>query len=197
MADLSNPSENTTFLNNFLNFPESVWHICWFFSSTTVPHQHCNFWSTSPKGNKPNHNSLTFHPVLETPLFWGSSLTKGFCYTYVYRWCMKQQQLHCHTSGLCFFVIDPWHWQLFFLKEVSPLLLFTHLKLTAELHIKICLWSRVVSPPLECEGDGLPSGYGSRDSILRASTERDWKRRKRGQLGRLNRWAPLLWSHLF
>lgn len=75
----------------------------------------------------------------------------------------------------------------FFLKEVSPLLLFTHLKLTAELHIKICLWSRVVSPPSECEGDGLPSGYGSRDSILRASTERDWKRRKRGQLGRLNR----------
>ncbi|XP_074528786.1 potassium channel subfamily K member 4 isoform X1 [Halichoeres trimaculatus] len=36
-------------------------------------------------------------------------------------------------------------------------------------------------PPSECEADGLPSGYGSRDSILKPG-EKDWKRGKRGHL---------------
>ncbi|XP_042287359.1 potassium channel subfamily K member 4 [Thunnus maccoyii] len=40
----------------------------------------------------------------------------------------------------------------------------------------------MVSPPSECEVDGVPSGYGSRDSILRPGAKRDWKRRRRGQL---------------
>ncbi|XP_034540000.1 potassium channel subfamily K member 4 [Notolabrus celidotus] len=37
-------------------------------------------------------------------------------------------------------------------------------------------------PPSECEADGLPSGYGSRDSILKPGEKRVWKRARRGQL---------------
>ncbi|GLD47062.1 potassium channel subfamily K member 4 [Lates japonicus] len=51
----------------------------------------------------------------------------------------------------------------------------------------------VVSPPSECEVDGLPSGYGSRDSILRPGAKRDWKRRRRGHLRRIDScssWDP-------
>ncbi|KAF0038137.1 hypothetical protein F2P81_008621 [Scophthalmus maximus] len=50
-----------------------------------------------------------------------------------------------------------------------------------------------VSPPSECEVDGLPSGYGSRDSILRQGVKRDWKRRRRGHLKRIDScssWDP-------
>ncbi|TDH04728.1 hypothetical protein EPR50_G00135730 [Perca flavescens] len=52
---------------------------------------------------------------------------------------------------------------------------------------------RVLSPPSECEVDGIPSGYGSRDSILRPGSKRDWKRRRRGQLKRIDScssWDP-------
>ncbi|KAL7390537.1 hypothetical protein ABVT39_023015 [Epinephelus coioides] len=47
--------------------------------------------------------------------------------------------------------------------------------------------------PVKCEVDGLPSGYGSRDSILRPGAKRDWKRRKRGHLRRIDScssWDP-------
>ncbi|XP_023274015.1 potassium channel subfamily K member 4-like [Seriola lalandi dorsalis] len=50
-----------------------------------------------------------------------------------------------------------------------------------------------MSPPSECEVDGLPSGYGSRDSILRPGAKRDWKRRRRGNLKRIDScssWDP-------
>lgn len=44
---------------------------------------------------------------------------------------------------------------------------------------KTCVfYSHLVSPPSECEGDGIPS-YGSRDSILKAGEKKGWKRRKR------------------
>ncbi|XP_077596856.1 potassium channel subfamily K member 4 isoform X1 [Stigmatopora nigra] len=36
-----------------------------------------------------------------------------------------------------------------------------------------------MSPPAECDVDGLPSGYGSRESILRPGEKREWKRRRR------------------
>ncbi|TMS14056.1 Potassium channel subfamily K member 4 [Larimichthys crocea] len=54
-------------------------------------------------------------------------------------------------------------------------------------------WKLFVSPPSECEGDGLPSGYGSRDSILRPGSKKDWKRRRREQLRRISSsgsWDP-------
>ncbi|XP_061904125.1 potassium channel subfamily K member 4 isoform X2 [Entelurus aequoreus] len=38
-----------------------------------------------------------------------------------------------------------------------------------------------MSPPPECDVDGLPSGYGSRDSILKPGDKKDWKRRRRGR----------------
>lgn len=37
-------------------------------------------------------------------------------------------------------------------------------------------------PPAECEVDGLPTDYGSRDSILSRGEKKDWKRRRREEL---------------
>lgn len=45
-----------------------------------------------------------------------------------------------------------------------------------------------MSPPSECEADALPSGYGSKDSILKPGEKKDWKRRRRGQLTHSNSW---------
>ncbi|KAM9348927.1 uncharacterized protein ABDE67_010979 [Symphorus nematophorus] len=40
-----------------------------------------------------------------------------------------------------------------------------------------------MSPPSECEVDGLPSGYGSRDAILRPEAKKDWKGRRPAAAG--------------
>ncbi|XP_053187829.1 potassium channel subfamily K member 4 [Scomber japonicus] len=53
-----------------------------------------------------------------------------------------------------------------------------------------------MSPPSECEADGLPSGYGSRDFILRSGSKRDWKRRRRGQLKRIDSCSSLDPGHI-
>lgn len=53
------------------------------------------------------------------------------------------------------------------------------------------IWLYLVSPLSVCEGDGLPSGYGSRDSILRPGEKKDWKRRRR-----ISRLPRLLLSNL-
>lgn len=45
-----------------------------------------------------------------------------------------------------------------------------------------------MSPPSECEADALPSGYGSRDTILKPGEKKDWKRRRREQLKSNSSW---------
>ncbi|XP_077403014.1 potassium channel subfamily K member 4 isoform X2 [Vanacampus margaritifer] len=47
-----------------------------------------------------------------------------------------------------------------------------------------------VSLPTECDVDGLPSGYGSRESILRPGEKKDWKRRRRGRKNSCSSWDP-------
>ncbi|XP_077360363.1 potassium channel subfamily K member 4 isoform X2 [Festucalex cinctus] len=47
-----------------------------------------------------------------------------------------------------------------------------------------------MSPPTECDVDGLPSGYGSRESILRPGEKKDWKRRRRGRHNSCSSWDP-------
>ncbi|KAM9780810.1 potassium channel subfamily K member 4 [Syngnathus typhle] len=47
-----------------------------------------------------------------------------------------------------------------------------------------------MSPPAECDVDGLPSGYGSRESILRPGEKKDWKRRRRGRKNSRSSWDP-------
>ncbi|TNN56019.1 hypothetical protein EYF80_033735 [Liparis tanakae] len=57
----------------------------------------------------------------------------------------------------------------------------------------MCLCFYLVSPPVEYEVEGLPNGYGSRDTILRPGDKKDLKRRRRGQLKRIDScgsWAP-------
>lgn len=36
----------------------------------------------------------------------------------------------------------------------------------------------LVPPPSDCEGDGLPGGYGSRESILRPEAKRVWRKQR-------------------
>lgn len=36
----------------------------------------------------------------------------------------------------------------------------------------------LVPPPTDCEGDGLPGGYGSRESILRPEAKRAWRKQR-------------------
>ncbi|XP_028322691.1 potassium channel subfamily K member 4 isoform X2 [Gouania willdenowi] len=49
-----------------------------------------------------------------------------------------------------------------------------------------------MSPLSECEGEGLPSGFGSKDSILNPGEKKDWKRRRRGQKKQIDSssWDP-------